>query len=287
LRFAIGREAMSSRRTSSPAAKAKASTNDRLAALRADVEAKKERERQEELKRLQAEGSWGASIEVWWSVAFAVCVLAMQCLLDPQQGWAWPPKMDLTGKQAMSVVTSKWFAVCWAPLILGCFFCKRFFKKTGISVAERGMMLWWLSNACIFHIHCDVLSGFYQVMPALTQIYSHMSPQHKDPQWSDSRLHLDTVYFMELFFEAPFAVLVLFLYVKRSPARHLMEIFALAVQFSGTVIYYVPRFIRMETMPSWICFLDSGFGFVWIAFPVFVLSRHWKAAVKDAEKKTA
>jgi len=163
-------------------------------------------------------------------------------------------------------------------MIAAIFYVKSFCKKHKIDVIEQGMMLWWTTNLFFFHIHCDVLSGYYQVMPAMTQLYAHMTPAHLKPQWADARLHLDATYFLEMTVEAPLAALCLCLYLRRHPARHLMEIAAVSVQAAGTMTYYVPPLIRGEVTPSWVCFCDRGFGAVWIIFPLIVIRRHWMAA---------
>lgn len=166
---------------------------------------------------------------------------------------------------------------------MGLVFLKSFCKKHKLAPVEQGMMVWWLTNIFFFHTHCDLLSGYWQVMPAMTELYVGMTPAHLQPRWADARLHLDTVYFLELVAEVPLACFVLYLYFRRHHARYFVETFALAVQAAGSVAYYAPALIKQETAASWITYLDRSFGSVWVVFPLFVLRRHFLAA--SAEKK--
>merc|ERR1719162_2245094 len=99
---------------------------------------------------------------------------------------------------------------------------KNFFDKHKTTAVDRSMMLWWCTNFFFFHFHCDLLSGYWQVMPALTELYAHISPGHLKPQWADPRLHLDTTYFLELTVEVPLACFCLFLYLRGHPARYVV-----------------------------------------------------------------
>jgi len=270
---------MSSRaRTSSPAAKKPQAPKPYVPYVPAPVVAPK----------ASAASRLCSFLEVWWTLLFAAGVLSMQCFVEPKQGFAWPPKMDLSGKQAIRVLSSKWLWACWTPMLLGVFWLRHIFKTYKIKQVERGMMLWWLTNAFFFHLHCDILSGYFQVMPVLSDHYSEISPAHLKPRWADARLHLDSTYLLEGVAEIPLALITLFLYTRRHPARFFMEIFALAVQFAGTIIYYFPRFMKYEKPGSWLCYFDWSFGAVWVAFPLAVLVRHVCSAVRaaGADKKS-
>jgi len=227
-------------------------------------------------------------MQVWWTVLFAGCVFAMQCIVEPKQGWSFPPKLDFSGEQAKRVMSTHWFWVCWIPLVLGVVWLRNSFKKHNIGRVEQGMMLWWLTNACFFHVHCDILSGYYQVMPGLTEHYTEIGPAHAKPRWANGRVHLDATYVLEGLVEVPLAVIMLFLYTRRHPGRHIVEIFAVAVQFAGTIIYYLPRFFKGEKASSWLCWFDWAFGAVWIIFPLCVLYRHFSTATRaaGADKKS-
>ncbi|CAK0870172.1 unnamed protein product, partial [Prorocentrum cordatum] len=138
---------------------------------------------------------------------------------------------------------------------------------------EHMSMVWWLVNAFWFHIGCDVLSGYYQVMPVLTELYMHMSPAHRDARWSPSRAPLDSAYLLELVIEAPLALLVLFLFWRRHPGRFLLEVCAASVQLAGTVMYYAPAVAKGETH-CWLSWADRSCGSVWIVFPTLLVVRH-------------
>jgi len=215
-------------------------------------------------------------------VLFAAQVLIMQCLVDPKQSWTSAPKLDLSFQQAFRVLSSPWLWICWGPMIAGLVWLKSFFEKHKLPSVEKGMMVWWLTNIFFFHTHCDLLSGYFQVMPALTEIYAGMTPAHLQPRWADPRLHLDATYFLELLCEVPLACLCLSLYIRRHPGRYFVETFACAVQMAGTVTYYGPPLIRMEATTSWVCFFDRTFGMAWIVIPLIVLRRHYLAAVEKA-----
>lgn len=225
-----------------------------------------------------------AFLRVYWTVFFAATVTIMQSVVEPRQDWEWPPEIDWSLKQAKSVVTSPWIWLCWGPLLVGIPFFRSFFKRHKLAVVERSMMMWWWTNIFFFHTSCDILSGYYQVMPGLTQIYAEMTPAHKQPRWSDARLHLDTTYFLELTVEVPLAILMIILYTKRHPARYFVECAAVAVQFAGTIIYYTPALIRQEPSANWVSMNDRFFGFAWLVFPLLVLRRHWLEAVRVSAK---
>mmetsp|Transcript_144940 Transcript_144940/g.255473 ORF Transcript_144940/g.255473 Transcript_144940/m.255473 type:complete len:241 (+) Transcript_144940:99-821(+) len=220
--------------------------------------------------------SLAANLLVWWSAIFAVLTTVMQSWLDPVQNW-WP-QLDLSGKQAVRVFSSPWFLGCWFPLIAGLVLVHRFADRNHLPHQEKGMMVWFMTNVFWFHTGCDLLSGFWQVMPNLTELYIAMNPSHTQPQWAEARGYLDAAYALELLVEVPLGCWVLWLYFTRDPARHLVEVFAVAVQLAGTVAYYVPPIARRETLPSWVSICDRAFGSVWIIFPLFILRRHMAAA---------
>jgi hypothetical protein len=226
-------------------------------------------------------------LNIYWTVFFAATVTAMQSVVEPRQDWLWPPELDLTFEQAKSVLTSKWIWMCWGPLLVGIPFLRSFFKKNKLAVVERSMMMWWWTNIFFFHTGCDLLSGYYQVMPGLAAIYAEMTPAHKQERWSDARLHLDTTYFLEMTVEIPLAILCVILYYKRHPARYVVECFAVAVQFAGAVIYYTPALIRQEPATNWLSLNDRFFGAMWCVVPFLVLRRHWKSAVEAEKNKKA
>jgi len=128
---------------------------------------------------------------------------------------------------------------------------------------------------------CDILSGFFQVMPVLTEMYMRMSPAHLHDRWHESRAHLDSGYVLELLVEVPLAAWVLWLFAARDPARYVVETFALAVQFAGTVTYYAPAIAKWE----WACYfsyIDRTCGAVWLLYPLLLLARRVREARPDS-----
>jgi len=219
----------------------------------------------------------------WWPAFFAFGSMAMICTIDTSVGTAFPPKLDFSGAQAKYVATSPWFFGCVLPMCVGLIWIKFFANSNKLPSQERMSMVWWLVNMFWFHVGCDVFSGYWQTMPVLTEIYKLMSPAHLNPQWHESRSHLDGGYVLELFVEVPLAFWVLYLYASRDPARHIAEVFAASVQFAGTVMYYAPPLFRGETH-CWLSYVDRTFGFMWILFPVLLMRRHLVAARPQAAK---
>lgn len=224
-------------------------------------------------------------LQIWWTVVFAVLVTIMQCVVKPKQDWSWPPELDLSGDQAKSVLTSEWFWACSGPMLLGLPWFRSFFKTHKFAVVEQSMTIWWWTNAFFFHTSCDLLSGYFQVMPALTQIYAEMTPAHKQARWANARLHLDSTYFLEMTVEAPLALLMVFLYIRRHPGRYFVETFAVAVQLAGSVVYYMPSLMRGDAAANWVSYNYRAFGMVWIIVPLLVLRRRFVEAVAEAEEK--
>jgi len=145
-------------------------------------------------------------------------------------------------------------------------------------------MIWWMVNLLWFHTGCDLFSGFFQIMPVLTELYAFMTPSHLQPRWHEERAHLDAGYALELLVEVPMAAWVLWLYARRDEGRHIAEVFAAAVQFAGTVTYYAPGIAKGESA-CWLSFVDRSCGFMWLVFPVVLLRRHLAAARIGAVKQ--
>jgi len=215
-----------------------------------------------------------AFLYVYWPALFTIGTIGLMCLVKPAADF--PPNLDLTGAQAKLVITSPVFLGVVIPMAVGIALISRFAKSNKLSKSEQQSMIWWVTNLFWFHTGCDILSGFFQVMPILTDLYSIMSPQHLQPRWHESRAHLDGGYALELFCEVPFAAYVLWLYYKRDPARHVAEVLALGVQFGGTVVYYAPGVAKLEAA-SWLSFMDRACGSVWLIYPLILTYRHMTA----------
>jgi len=169
------------------------------------------------------------SLFVYWPFLFTVGTAVIILILDPSPPGLddprhpadamWPPTFDWTGAQAVFVLKNPLFLGTFFPVVLGVF-CLRFLLQAELFVtSEHASMNWWLCNLFWFHIGCDVLSGYYQVMPVLTDLYKRMNPAHLEEQWHPLRQHLDAAYLLELLVEAPLAAWVLYLYWVGDPAR--------------------------------------------------------------------
>lgn len=214
-------------------------------------------------------------LATWWPALFALATMGLMCFIDPSPPTAamWPPTLELTGAQAKRVWTSPWFLGVVLPMAAGLAWLRSFVARHGLPAEEAGSMVWWLVNLFWFHTGCDILSGLFQTMPILTELYIHMNGAHRHPRWHDERAALDAGYALELFVEVPLAAYVLYLFACRDQGRYVAEVFACAVQAAGTVTYYAPALAKGE-FSCWLTYADRSCGFVWILFPAILLRRH-------------
>eukprot|EP00927_Polykrikos_kofoidii_P060610 TRINITY_DN55548_c0_g1_i1.p1 TRINITY_DN55548_c0_g1~~TRINITY_DN55548_c0_g1_i1.p1 ORF type:complete len:232 (-),score=26.30 TRINITY_DN55548_c0_g1_i1:77-772(-) len=216
-------------------------------------------------------------LAVYWPALMALFTWFFMCIIDPSPKDLWPPTFDLSGAQARVVLTSPFFLAVALPMVAGLFGIGIYCKRAKISTAEQASMVWWLCCMFWFNTGCDVLSGFFQVMPMLTDIYIRMTPSHTSPRWHESRAHLDAGYALELLVQVPLSAWTLWLYFRRDPARHIFETFLLGIQFAGTVMYYAPGLARGEAA-SWLSYLDRLLGSAWLIYPALLCHRHMVAA---------
>mmetsp|Transcript_57209 Transcript_57209/g.114701 ORF Transcript_57209/g.114701 Transcript_57209/m.114701 type:complete len:149 (-) Transcript_57209:128-574(-) len=146
-------------------------------------------------------------------------------------------------------------------------------------------MVWWLVNAFWFHVGCDFLSGHAQVQPVLTQLYAAMTPAHLLEAWTGQRIYLDAIYCMELLVEAPCCIWAFWLFYRRDPARYMVETLTAAVQFAGTIVYYIPVWGTGEPAASWLSYIDRSCGSVWLVFPAILIWRNVTALQLPAAAK--
>eukprot|EP00441_Pelagodinium_beii_P008707 CAMPEP_0197693764 /NCGR_PEP_ID=MMETSP1338-20131121/112957_1 /TAXON_ID=43686 ORGANISM="Pelagodinium beii, Strain RCC1491" /NCGR_SAMPLE_ID=MMETSP1338 /ASSEMBLY_ACC=CAM_ASM_000754 /LENGTH=130 /DNA_ID=CAMNT_0043276549 /DNA_START=109 /DNA_END=499 /DNA_ORIENTATION=- len=97
-----------------------------------------------------------------------------------------------------------------------------------------------------------------------------MNPAHANERWHPSRTPLDAGYALELLIEVPLCAWMLVLCARQDPGRHLFQAFALAVQMTGTVTYYLPGLVQME-FNCWLSLMDRLCGSVWMIYPVLTL----------------
>ncbi|CAE7176711.1 unnamed protein product, partial [Symbiodinium pilosum] len=211
-------------------------------------------------------------LAVYWPAVFAVATMAMMSVVDYHQ-CDWPPKLNLTGSQAAQFILAPVWLCTGLPTLILMPILAKVSSKHGFSPKDKLSLMWWHVNLFWFHTGCDVFSGYFQVMPVLTELYTRMSPAHSYPRWHPNRVHFDCAYFLELIIEAPFAALLVYLFLVQDHRRYLVELFALAVQFAGTVMYYAPGIMNLEHA-CWLSWADKACGSVWIIFPAYVF---WRA----------
>ncbi|CAE8622010.1 unnamed protein product [Polarella glacialis] len=224
------------------------------------------------------------TLRVYWPALFGIGTMAIQLILDPSPKEMWPPTLDFSGDQAVRVISSPVWLATVLPILLGLLVLRSFVRRKGLSLQDHGSMVWWLMNMLWFHTGCDVLSGYLQVMPILTELYTRMTPSHSHSRWHEARSHLDAVYLLEAFIEVPLCAWMLVLFARQDPGRHVAEVFAATVQFTGTVIYYVPGLVKMEAA-CWLSHLDRLCGSVWILFPIMIFWRTFDAARRQGFDK--
>lgn len=222
-------------------------------------------------------------LQIYWPALFAVATMLPLFVVEAATAGQFPPPLDLSGAQAKRVITSPWYLATALPTAAGLAWLHRLARRNGLAAREHASMVWWLVNAVWFHVGCDLLSGFFQVMPVLTELYAHMSPAHRQPRWHEARAHLDSGYALELLVEVPLAWWVLYLFATRDPARHIAEVFAAAIQFAGTVTYYAPGLAKGESH-CWLSYMDRASGSVWLVFPLLLLWRHLQDARRPLAK---
>eukprot|EP00930_Biecheleria_cincta_P102460 TRINITY_DN94206_c0_g1_i1.p1 TRINITY_DN94206_c0_g1~~TRINITY_DN94206_c0_g1_i1.p1 ORF type:complete len:238 (-),score=38.73 TRINITY_DN94206_c0_g1_i1:448-1161(-) len=217
---------------------------------------------------------------VYWPALFSLLVILIQLLLDPSPKDMWPPTLDFSGAQAVRVISSPLWLSLIIPMILGLIVLRRFSQRHALSSQDHGSMVWWLTNLLWFHTGCDILSGYFQVMPVMTDFYNRMTPAHSHERWHETRNHLDAAYMLELCVEAPLCAWVLYLFWQQDPGRHVAEVFTAAVQLTGTVTYYFPGVVRLEAA-CWLSHIDRLCGSIWILFPLVIFRRTLASARKQ------
>ncbi|CAJ1341351.1 unnamed protein product [Effrenium voratum] len=219
---------------------------------------------------------------VYWPWLFTLATIALGAVVDAAE-CVWPPKLDLSGKQLAKLFSTPVFLCTAVPAVLVTPVLAQL-ARGRLSRSDRASLVWWSVNLFWFHTGCDILSGYYQIMPVFTELYTHMNTAHGYARWHPERAPLDCAYGLELFFEAPFAAWLVYLFWKQDKARYLVELWALGVQFAGTVVYYLPALMRGE-FSCWLSYADRACGSVWIMFPAYVFWRSVKTARSESTGK--
>merc|ERR1740121_1251998 len=113
----------------------------------------------------------------------------------------------------------------------------------------------------------------------MTEIYRMSTPEHRFPNWHESRAHMDAGYSMELVLQIPMAAWILYLFATRDPARHQVETFLSGLQMAGAIGYYLPGLVKGE-VHCWLSVLDRLIASVWVIYPFLLLRRNMAAARK-------
>ena len=145
--------------------------------------------------------------------------------------------------------------------------------KSGFSDTDKMATLWFLLNATWFHTGCDIMSGLFQVMPNLTESYIALNDVHNLPMHHPDRVYFDTIYWFEVFVEAPLALVVTWLYLRQAKVRPVVEALLNGLYIAGTVAYYVPNIILGHSPHILMSNLDRLIASVWIAVSIALTVR--------------
>ena len=175
------------------------------------------------------------------------------------------------------VVASLVSPVFWTFVLLsiaGIVFAHRTWRgEAGFSDTDKMATLWFLLNATWFHTGCDIMSGLFQVMPNLTESYIALNDVHNLPMHHAGRVYFDTIYWFEVFVEAPLALVVTWLYLRQARVRPVIESFLNGLYIAGTVAYYVPNIILGHSPHILMSNLDRLIASVWIVVSVALTVR--------------
>ena len=196
-------------------------------------------------------------------VAFATAVVLINAAvrLTESGGLELRP---LSGAAAM--LSSPPMLCCAAAVAAGCSWACR----AQLPRVDRLAAIWHLVNATFFFFGCDVMSGLFGVVPAMSEQYLTMDRRHER-----RRHELDAMYWAELAVHIPFSAAVFYGYVSRSAWTPLLESFLGGVTLLGTLAYYVPELLTggHNWLPGAVGVATTALGGVWIAVPLCLLAR--------------
>jgi hypothetical protein len=219
---------------------------------------------------------------VHWPVLLFLATVVFATLYDPTHPDAGLPVAFAPTRFAAWI---SWpLALVLVPMGVGYAFVRRAWARGDFSPTDRMAMVWFLMCATWFHIGCDVLSGFLQVMPNVTDVYRAMTPGLELPRHARGRIGLDVVYWFELFVQMPLCWLVVFLYVRRSAARPAVECFLCGLHVTGTVAYYVPAVILGVTAHPLLTPGDRILASLWIVVPSALAVRAARSLVAQRRR---
>jgi hypothetical protein len=213
------------------------------------------------------------ALYVYWPVLLFASTAVTAWLYDPALiESTFPFSWELS-----RVVASLTSPVFWTFVLLsvtGVVFVRRAWQdKPGFSDTDKMATLWFLLNATWFHTGCDIMSGLFQVMPNLTESYIALNDVHNLPMHHPGRVYFDTIYWFELFVEAPLALIVTALYLRQAKIRPVVESFLNGLYIAGTVAYYMPNIILGHSPHILMSNLDRLIASVWIVVSVALTVR--------------
>ena len=216
------------------------------------------------------------SLYVHWSVVLFLATVVAAGLYDPANAGALLPFALAPARFAALV---SWpMALALLPMAAGFVIARRAWARDGsFSLTDKMATVWFLMCATWFHLGCDILSGLFQVMPDVTDVYRAMNAALWKPMHDPARVVLDVVYWFELFVQMPLAWLTFGLYVTRSPARPAVESFLCGLHITGTVAYYVPDLILGQTTHPLLTNADRAMASLWIWVPAALAIRAARA----------
>lgn len=204
----------------------------------------------------------------------------------------------------LSFVGSFWFLLCFGLCATGAYWSFKKDQRSGFALfesdTEKALALWHLSNATWWSFGCDVLSGYFAVMPLLSSHYDTVDGKHSLPAGAFATLAdgskapaltrsgLDAVYLCELCIHVPLSWIVFWAYHRRDVQwRGTLESVLCAVQVIGTICYYLPEILDgSHYYPDGGIALWFGvyFGLLWIFLPIAIIVRNIRIDSSRSEK---
>ena len=247
---------------------------------------------------------------VWWPLLLMVVTAVSGAFISPSRSAAYEINpSDVAASMLLSPVLLAVFATTAAALVWA---CSKSYMQDRSSILDRFCTVWHLTNATwyllalgywlkvrsagcsLLALHCclqcpavsndsecfgfrwsggcDVLSGYFAVMPVIRDHYNTIDTKHLDPS---RRSGLDAVYLTELCLHVPLCACCFVAFVLRWPRKELLEMFVCGIQVVGTIAYYLPEFLDgCANYPDggiglW---LGVGLGVVWIIVPFALLA---------------
>jgi hypothetical protein len=213
------------------------------------------------------------ALYIYWPVLLFASTAVTGWIYDPAQYDSLLP----FGFSVDRLIASLTSFVFWFFVLLsigGIVFARRTWAaKGGFSDTDKMATLWFLLNATWFHTGCDIMSGLFGVMPNLTESYIALNDVHRLPMHHPDRIIYDTIYWFEVFVEAPFALWVTSLYLRQAKIRPVAEAFLNGMYIAGTVAYYMPNIILGHSPHILMSNLDRLIASVWIVVSVALTVR--------------